>query len=233
MKKLLSAIFLITLVSTASFAMDQAEPLDFIFLAGDYKEELHITLETHYKSGMPGPDGGTITFAYPTAGELPYVSTDEGGVESYAAPAGFAEAVSDVPGFPAAGYSLGVLYEPTTSTFAWFLDDVNGNRDEKLWVRELTEEEYGIIGLQTTITARAGSNAILIQYAGTEPGTNDVALEITDADAPEKFTKLVITSDRIPGYINLPCGAILLIEKVVTADGVPVLYYDWSKEPAY
>ena len=71
----------------------------------------------------------------------------------------------------------------------------------------------------------------MVQYSGTEPDTGNIAFDITDANAPDMFIKKIISHDKIPGYFEISNGGILHIEKIFMEGTIPVLLYEWVKEP--
>lgn len=214
-----------------SNAMEEAVPSDFIFKGGEYDETFRLTVDKPYKSTLPGPNGVPIIFEYISMCELSYTSTDENGIEVYTAPSQAARAKSAKSGIPAGGYTIGLLYEPETSDISWFVNDRNApGSQSKLWSRPLSDDEYAMIGTQFTITARTGRKALLIQYAGTMPDSDDIVLDITDTSANDKFSKEIIRAGSLPGYFQI-AGGVLYIHKITKEDDIPILYYEWSKVP--
>ena len=124
-----------------------------------------------------------------------------------------------------------MIYEPVTSSLAWFISSAGSGPANKRWTKELTDAEYQLVGFQNTITAEVGTNAILVQYAGVLPKTNDIIIEITDADAAETLIQKTLDFKRIPGYFQIPGGGVLHIEMIEKVDGVSFLNYEWVKEP--
>ncbi|MCE5201638.1 MAG: hypothetical protein LLF78_03890 [Synergistaceae bacterium] len=229
--KLFLIITLILLIFPATaYAIEEALPLDFIFKGGEYKETFHLTVDKPYKSTIPGPDGIPIIFDYSGSCELTHTFTDHDGIETYTAPKGIAHVRSGSPHLPAKGYTMGLLYDPKTSDISWFVNDINGDGTQKLWTRELSADEYALIGTQFTITARTDANALLIQYSGTMPYSDDIVFDITDTNTQDKFSKEIIKSSSLPGYFQIS-GGILYIQKLVMEDDIPILYYEWSKQP--
>lgn len=231
MKKLTFALLLILLMTTGAFAFEQAEPLDFIFKGGEFKEIYRLVVENPCKGTISGPNGITFYFEYSAKCELPRTGIDYNGIETFTAPKKWASTKSSDPNVLIEGYAMGLIHEPSTSFLAWFVEGANNTKQDKFWARELTEAEYKLIGIQSTIKAKTGTNALLVQYAGTQPGTKDVILEITDADAPDKFTTVVIKSDKLPGYFHIPGGGIVRIEKVIMEGQVPIISFEWEKKP--
>ncbi len=232
MRKTIVSLFLILLLSQAAFALEQAEPLDFIFKGGDYTETSMLIMENSYSGVITGPDNIPITFTINGKCEFRNTSNDEvTGVDTYTAAKTRASAKSEKPSLPSEGYTLGLLYKRETSELSWYINDINGRSQKKIWTQDLTEDEYPLINFQSTITAQTGGNALLVQYSGIIEDTGDIVFDITNANAPDKFTKEVIKAEAIPGYFQITQGGVLHIDKIVIDGNVPVLYYEWTKEP--
>jgi hypothetical protein len=231
MRKIIFAIFLI-FISSEAFAAERAEPLDFIFKGGDYSETTALVMEKPYSGKIPGPDNVSIIFACPANCIFTLTATDKiTKTNSYTAQKNSTIARLEKQSPVVSDYILGVIYKTDTSQLLWFADETGNGAYGKIWSREFTEDEYQLLSLQSTITARTGANAVMVQYSGTEPDTGNIVFDITDANAPDMFIKKIISQDRIPGYFEISNGGILHIEKIFMEGTIPVLLYEWVKEP--
>lgn len=232
MKKIifiLTAILLFT--ASSAFAFEKAAPMDFIFKGGEFGERINMVIESPLSAKIEGQDGSYFYIDVLGRCELKNTETDDNGIETYSAKPGDLTVRSDNVYVIAENLDAGLIYEPATSSLAWFVSSKDPDGTEEKWTQELTESEYPFIGFQTTITADVGTNAILVQYAGEHPETKEIILEITDADAPDLLTRKVIDPKEIPGYFQIPGGGILGIEKVENENGISVISYEWAKEP--
>ncbi len=232
MRKIIFVILLILLyVPNPAAAFEKAAPMDFIFKGGDYRERITMLIEAPITARIKGPEGSYFYIDFAGRSELQNTETDDNGIETYSATTESVFIRSERNNIDLRNFSAGLIYEPVTSSLAWLLrSSGHGHPDEK-WTKELSEREYQFIGFQTTITADVGTNAILIQYTGIVPDTNEIVLEITDADAPDTLTRKIIYPTEIPGYFQMPGGGILGIDRVETEEGIPMLHYKWAKEP--
>ena len=212
-------------------AIEKAAPMDFIFKGGDYRERITMVIEAPITARIKGPEGSRFYIDFAGKSELQNTETDDNGIETYSAVPGAVSIRSDGDDIDLRQFSAGLIYEPVTSSLAWFLRSSGPGHPEKKWTKELSEHEYQFIGFQTTITADVGTNAILVQYAGSVSDTNEILLEITDADAPDILTRKVVYPSEIPGYFPMPGGGILGIDRIVNEEGIPMLHYEWAKEP--
>lgn len=232
MRRIILTLLLIFLyVPSPAAAFEKAAPMDFIFKGGEYRERITMVIEAPITARIEGPEGCHFYIDFAGRSELQNTETDDNGIETYSA---IPEAVfirSDRDDLVPSTFSAGLIYEPVTSSLAWLLRSSDPGHPEEKWTKELSESEYKFIGFQTTITAEVGTNAILVQYAGTIPDTNEIVIEITDADAPDILTRKLIYPTEIPGYFQMPGGGILGIEKIEIEEGVPMLLYEWGKEP--
>ena len=78
--------------------------------------------------------------------------------------------------------------------------------------------------------------AIYLEYTGDKngnfvPDPNEIVLEFTDADAPDTLTRKIINPTEVSGYFQMPGGGILGIDRIETEEGIPMLHYEWAKEP--
>lgn len=212
-------------------AFEKAAPMDFVFKGGDYQEKITMVIDTPITARIEGEDG--VLFYLDTKGrcEFRLTGTDDNGIETYSAAPGSVKLRTNKDHTNLAAFSAGLIYEPVTSSLAWFISSSGQDRPDKIWTKELTDAEYQLIGFQNTITAEVGTNAILVQYAGVLPKTSDVIIEITDADAAETLIQKILEYKKIPGYFQIPGGGILHIEMIEKVDGVSFLNYEWVKEP--
>ena len=231
MRKIIFALLFILCVSNSAAAFEKAAPMDFIFKGGDYRERIIMVIEAPITARIEGPEGSHFYIDFAGRSELQNTETDDDGIETYSAAPEAVYIRSDRNDTDLSTFSAGLIYEPVTSSLAWLLISSGPEHLEQKWTKELSEREYQFIGFQTIITADVGTNAILVQYAGTVPDTNEIVLEITDADAPDKLTRKIIYPHELPGYIQIPGGGILGIDRIVTEEGVPMLHYEWYKEP--
>lgn len=232
MKKIILAlIILFFYVACPADAFEKAAPMDFIFKGGEYKEKITMVIDTPITARIEGDDG--VLFYLDTKGrcELKHTGTDDNGIETYSSAPGTVKLRSNRDNMNLAAFSTGLIYEPVTSSLAWFISSSGSHSSEKNWTKELTDAEYQLIGFQNTITAEVGTNAILVQYAGVLPKTNDIIIEITDADADETLIQKILDHKKIPGYFQIPGGGILHIEMIENVDGISTLHYEWTKEP--
>ncbi|MGE4446075.1 MAG: hypothetical protein AB7C92_05415, partial [Synergistaceae bacterium] len=232
MRKILLTLLLIFLyIASPAAAFEKAAPMDFIFKGGNYRESITIVIEAPITARIKGPEGSYFYIDFAGRSELHNTETDDNGIETYSAATESVFIRSERNDVDLRNFSAGLIYEPVTSSLAWLLrSSGHGHPDEK-WTKELSEREYQFIGFQTTITADVGTNAILVQYSGIVPDTNEIVLEITDADAPDILTRKIIYPLEIPGYFQMPGGGILGIDRIETEEGIPMLHYEWAKEP--
>ena len=232
MKKIILALMvLIFYIGSPAGAFERAAPMDFIFKGGDYKEKITMVIDTPITARIEG-DGGVIFYIDTKGGcELRQTGTDDNGIETYTAAAASVKLRSNRDHTDFNTFSAGLIYEPVTSSLAWFISTAGSGSANKRWTKELTDAEYQLVGFQNTITAEVGTNAILVQYAGVLPKTNDIIIEITDADAAETLIQKTLDFKRIPGYFQIPGGGVLHIEMIEKVDGVSFLNYEWVKEP--
>ncbi|MDY9922075.1 MAG: hypothetical protein U2P59_09675 [Synergistota bacterium] len=212
-------------------AFEKAAPMDFIFKGGDYRERITMVIEAPITARIEGPEGSHFYIDFTGRTELQNTQTDDNGIETYSAIPEAVSIRSDRDDIDLRQFSAGLIYEPVTSSLAWLLHSSGPGHPEKKWTKELSDHEYQFIGFQTTITADVGTNAILVQYAGSVSGSNEILLEITDADAPDTLTRKVIYPTEIPGYFQMPGGGILGIDRIEAEEGIPMLHYEWTKEP--
>lgn len=232
MKKILLTLLMIFLYfSSPAAAFEKAAPMDFIFKGGDYRERITMVIEAPITARIKGPEGSFIYIDFAGRSELENTKTDDNGIETYSATPESVSIRSDREDFDVSALSAGLIYEPITSSLAWFVRSSYPDHPEEKWTKELNENEYPFIGFQTTITADVGTNAILVQYAGIVPDTNEIVLEVTDADGPDTLIRKIIYPTEVPGYFQMPGGGILGIEKIETEEGIPMLHYVWAKEP--
>ena len=213
------------------YAFERAAPMDFIFKGGDFRERMTMVIEAPLSARVDGPDGSHFYIEFAGSCELQNAGTDENGIETYSAASNMVTVRSGIKENDDRCLAAGLIYEPVTSSLAWLIHAADSTGPGERWTKELSESEYQFIGFQTTITADVGTNATLIQYAGRNSETKDIVLEITDADAPELLTRKIIDPKEIPGYFQIPGGGILSIQSVENEDGIPVIKYEWVKEP--
>ena len=232
MKKIILAlmVLLFYIVSPVG-AFERAAPMDFIFKGGDYKETITMVIDAPITARIEGDDGAIFYLDAKCGCELRHTGTDENGIETYSAAPGSIKLRSNKDHMNLNTFSAGLIYEPVTSSLAWFISSSGSHSPNKRWTKELTDAEYQLIGFQNTITAEVGTNAILVQYAGVLSGANDIIIEITDADGPETLIQKILDHKKIPGYFQIPGGGILNIEMIEKVDGVSFLNYEWVKEP--
>jgi len=231
MRKIIFVLLLILYVSNPAAAFEKAAPMDFIFKGGDYRERITMVIEAPITAMIEGPEGSHFYIDFAGRSELQNTETDDNGIETYSATTESVFIRSERNDIDLSGFSAGLIYEPVTSSLAWLLRSSAAGRPEEKWTKELSESEYQFIGFQTTITADVGTNAILVQYAGIVPDTSEIVLEITDADAPDTLTRKIIYPTEVPGYFQIPGGGILGIDRIETEEGIPMLHYEWAKEP--
>lgn len=228
-------IFLLTFISVciaaSAAAFERALPMDFIFKGGDYKEKMAMSTEAPITARIEGDDGAVYYLKFMERSELRHTGTDENGIETYSARTGSFEISSDEDDGLSDRAGAGLIYEPVTSSLAWFVSPDPEARPDKKWTAELSDVEYQFIGVLSTITVDVGAKAVLVQYSGLDPETGDIVLEITDASASEPVIRRAVEKEALPGYIQIPGGGILGIEKAEDEDGIPVLSYEWIKEP--
>lgn len=217
--------------ASPAVAFEKAYPMDFIFKGGDYRERITMVIEAPITARIEGPEGSFFYIDFAGRSELQNTETDDNGIETYSAIPESVSIRSDINGIDVRAFSAGLIYEPVTSSLAWFVISPNPDLTGKKWAKELSENEYQFISFLTTITADVGTNAVLVQYAGIVSDTNEIVLEITDADAPDTLTRKIVDPLEIPGYFRIPGGGILRIDSIETEEGVPMLIYEWTKEP--
>lgn len=230
-KILLTFIMIFLYTASPAAAFEKAYPMDFIFKGGDYREKITMVIEAPVTARIEGQEGSFFHIDFAGRSELHNTETDDNGIETYSAMPKSVSIRSDSDDIDVKAFSAGLIYEPATSSLAWFLISPDPDLAGKKWTKELSENEYQFIGFQTTITADVGTNAILVQYAGTVSDTDEIVLEITDADAPDILTRKIIHPADIPGYFPMPGGGILCIDRIETEEGAPMLIYEWTKEP--
>lgn len=230
-KIILAFLILFTYIACPADALERAAPMDFIFKGGDYKEKITMVIDTPITARIEGSNG--VLFYLDTKGrcELKHTGTDDNGIETYSAPPGSFTLRSNRDYTALETFSAGLIYEPVTSSLAWFIRSAGSTSHEERWTKELTEAEYQLIGFQATITAEIGANAILIQYAGVIKGTNDIIIEITNASGAETLIQKNLNYKKVPGYFQIPGGGILYIEMIEKVEGISFLHYEWAKEP--
>ncbi len=230
-KILLTFTMIFLYAASPAAAFEKAYPMDFIFKGGNYREQITMVIEAPVTARIEGPEGSIFYIDFAGRSELHNTETDDNGIETYSAIPESVSIICDKDNINVRDFSAGLIYEPITSSLAWFVRSTYPDHPEKKWTKELNDNEYQFIGFQTTITAEVGTNAILVQYAGIVPDTNEILLEVTDADAPDTITRKTIYPTEVPGYFQIPGGGILGIDRIETEEGVPVLHYVWEKEP--
>lgn len=230
-KILLTFIMIFLYAASPAAAFEKAYPMDFIFKGGNYREQITMVIEAPVTARIEGPEGSIFYIDFAGRSELHNTETDDNGIETYSAIPKSVSIRSDRHEIDVRTFSAGLIYEPATSSLAWFLISPDPDLAGKKWTKELSENEYQFISFQTTITADVGANAILVQYAGIVSDTNEIVLEITDAGAPDTLTRKIICPADIPGYFRMPGGGILVIDRIETEEGIPMLIYEWTKEP--
>jgi len=213
------------------YAFEKAVPMDFIFKGGDYKERITMVIDAPLSARVAGPDGSHFYIDFAGRSELQNTETDDNGIETYSADPNTVTIRSSAAEATVGNLTAGLIYEPVTSSLAWFIRPAGAEGTEQMWTEELSESEYQFIGFQTTITADVGTNAVLVQYTGYLPESNEIVLEVTDADGAEILTRKLIRVDDIPGYFQIPGGGILAIESAEDSDGIRVISYEWVKGP--
>ena len=231
MRKIFSILTATFIFAAApAYAFERAAPMDFIFKGGDFRERMTMVIEAPLSARVDVPDGSHFYIEFAGSCELQNAGTDENGIETYSASSNMVTVRSGEENDDRC-LAAGLIYEPVTSSLAWLIHSRGSTGPGERWTKELSDSEYQFIGFQTTITADVGTNATLIQYAGRNSETKDIVLEITDADAPELLTRKIIDPKEIPGYFQIPGGGILSIQSVENEDGIPVIKYEWVKEP--
>lgn len=230
-KILLTFIMIFLYTASPAAAFEKAAPMDFIFKGGDYRERITMLIEAPVTARIEGPEGSFFYIDFAGRSELQNTETDDNGIETYSAIPDSVSIRSDRDDIDVRAFSAGIIYEPVTSSLAWLLSSSGPGHPEEKLTKELSESEYPFIGFQTTITADVGTNAILVQYAGIVSDTDEIVLEITDADAPHILTRKIICSADIPGYFRMPGGGILGIDRIENEEGIPMLIYEWTMEP--
>jgi len=232
MRKIIFAIFIISLISGKASAMEQAAPLDFIFKGGDYTETSALILEKPYSGKIQGPDNTVITFVCSDKCKFILKSADDATKTNiYTADKNGAIVMAKKQVSPAPEYTLGLVYKKETSELSWLVNENDGALQHGKWTRAFTMGEYPLISVQSTITARAGAHAVMVQYSGTTGNNSDIVFDITDTGANDMFAKKIIQSKDLPGYFEISNGGVIRIDKILLKGATPVLSYEWVKEP--